>query len=583
MPSGHVSCALLRVLMLLFGVVGTASCSSTSALVDIWPVRTDADTVSATDARLADGADGVLKLIAAKGEVASASVAFRAAGAPVTVRVQTGNAIAEKVGSEFSSLNVDAHYVKHWFQGEPGWQSHRLTKSRAVRLVPELLLKNPELVRVDRARRVNNVLVETDAGPRYRPTATGQTFTGPHILPQDFSVLPDASALQPIAVPPGMSQQVWLTFRIPREQAAGVYSGAIEIQTEDGRVSARLPYELEVLPFELDPPTLLYGMYYRGQLQPGAIGISSELKSAKQLAIELSDIADHGFAFATQFQGNFNPVSRARLAQLRSAQQSNAYRDIYDQMGFTREAVFLFGIGTAKAAASPKVTRRTVSEYQARGYDHVYFAGRDEAKGEALKAQREAWSTLRQLGARVIATNNRHDLLDNGMGDALDVAVLARDFDPAEARQLRAQGVRRVLSYSHPQTATEDPTEYRRNYGFGLVAADYDGALLYAYQHSFGSIWDDVDHTVFRDHNLTYPTTDGVIGTVAWEGVRQAINDARYMATLERLAAESSTGDSTLYRQVAELKTALRNDNNWQPDEVRGRIVSLIRRALGEQ
>ena len=32
---------------------------------------------------------------------------------------------------------------------------------------------------------------------------------------------------------------------------------------------------------------------------------------------------------------------------------------------------------------------------------------------------------------------------------------------------------------------------------------------------SFGSIWNDFDHPTYRDHNLTYPTIDDVIDTIA--------------------------------------------------------------------
>ena len=56
--------------------------------------------------------------------------------------------------------------------------------------------------------------------------------------------------------------------------------------------------------------------------------------------------------------------------------------------------------------------------------------------------------------------------------------------------------------------------------------------MNYAYQHAFGHIWNDFDSTKFRDHVFAYPTTDGVIDTIQWEGFREAVDDIRYLTIL---------------------------------------------------
>ncbi|TFH06713.1 MAG: DUF4091 domain-containing protein, partial [Nitrosomonadales bacterium] len=62
------------------------------------------------------------------------------------------------------------------------------------------------------------------------------------------------------------------------------------------------------------------------------------------------------------------------------------------------------------------------------------------------------------------------------------------------------------------------------------------GAMNYAYQHEFGqSLWNDFDDasaTHARDHVFAYPTSDGVIDTIQWEGWREGVDDTRYLATL---------------------------------------------------
>jgi hypothetical protein len=60
--------------------------------------------------------------------------------------------------------------------------------------------------------------------------------------------------------------------------------------------------------------------------------------------------------------------------------------------------------------------------------------------------------------------------------------------------------------------------------------------MNFAYQYPFGAAWNDFDSPKrdkdYRDHMFTYPTSDGVIGTVQWEGFREGVDDTRYLATL---------------------------------------------------
>ena len=64
--------------------------------------------------------------------------------------------------------------------------------------------------------------------------------------------------------------------------------------------------------------------------------------------------------------------------------------------------------------------------------------------------------------------------------------------------------------------------------------------MPYAYQHCFGSCWNDTDHPTYRDHNLTYPTVNGSIPTLAWEGLREGVDDVRYVEALQRKILSSS-------------------------------------------
>ena len=167
------------------------------------------------------------------------------------------------------------------------------------------------------------------------------------------------------------------------------------------------------------------------------------------------------------------------------------------------------------------------------GVANAYFCGIDEADGDLLKTQRQAWDAVHAAGGKMWAASWRDDLLD-AMGGLLDLAVLSRQCR-GQITAWHELGVR-VWLYSNPNVGPEYPETFRRNYGLILLEEGWDGCCPYAYQHGFGkSIWDDFDSEKYRDICFTYPTIDGVIDTIQWEGFREGITDVRYAATLLKL------------------------------------------------
>ena len=67
-----------------------------------------------------------------------------------------------------------------------------------------------------------------------------------------------------------------------------------------------------------------------------------------------------------------------------------------------------------------------------------------------------------------------------------------------------------------------------------------------------------MDHPKYRDHNLTYPTADGVIDTLAWEGFREAVDDVRYLTTLEKLLSNVSTNSTPAADQARSFLSTLK-------------------------
>lgn len=136
----------------------------------------------------------------------------------------------------------------------------------------------------------------------------------------------------------------------------------------------------------------------------------------------------------------------------------------------------------------------------------------------------------------------------------------------------------RYLATLTPKCGVEEPETYRRNYGLLLWQKDYDGAMDWAYQGGFGSIWNDFDNPNWRDHVFAYPTIDGVIDTIQWEGWREGVNDIRYLTTLLDLIEEAKVnGKDTSYAEswLNDLKSSDLTQENL--DVVCSEMIDHIR------
>ncbi len=455
---------------------------------------------------------------------------------------------------------VDVKYVKVWYQA--GRSIHDL---RNKQLVPELLLNDPALVRVDFDTEENYLRSTAADGAESYMLASD-----PDVATNELAgVRPiDAETLQPIDLPTLQLQQYWVTVHLPEDAAPGAYAGALVVSS-DGNPDVRVPLQVSVHPFELADAPLTYSVYYRAKLhESGEPTITSEQRSDEQYLAEMRDCQAHGVLHPTLYQG-YDEVLLPKALELRA------------EAGLATDRLFSLGLGTGAAqdqAGIDVLVGRLRDEWlpmaERFGYDELYIYGIDEAKGERLAAQRAAWKAVQEEGAFTFVACYYGTF--EAMGDLLDVAVLARKPDPDEAAKFHGVGSE-AFTYAFPQVGPEEPETFRRNYGLVLWQAGYDGAMDYAYQHGFGHVWNDFDSNRYRDHNFTYPTVNGIVDTVQWEGFREAVDDTRYMATL--LAAIEGCDDAQVKAEAQAWVDAL--DPQRDLDEVRAEMVGLIQRCLG--
>lgn len=472
-----------------------------------------------------------LGMTAARGSFESASVIVQALRDLKGARLEVGDLRHEDGRTRISAGQMDVRIVKCWYQSPRAWVDISQTAGAPV-LVPELLLHDDALVRVDTATQKNRIRLSKPEGDVY-VDATDRMFPGaPGGRPVSAAAAPvcDASVLCPVDIPSGEVRQYWLTMHVPTNAVAGVYSGEMRV-VEGSAARAVVPLRVTVLPFELPMPrtrhdparAFISSIYYRGRLNLADFPegtLTSEAKSPAQMRAELRDMFEHNIHDPAVYQPEEGLDAVLRLR---------------NEAGMAGLPLFWVGGGTgaprspaALARLKERVTRAKalVAPF---GVTELYMYGTDEARGDALLIQRDAWSAVHEAGAKVFVAGYKGQV--KVVGDLLDAQIQAGGPDPDEVRAWHAAG-HRIFCYANPQTGPENPEVFRRNYGFLLWKSDYDGAMTYAYQHGFGGIYDDADHASYRDHVFSYPTSDGVVPTLAIEGYREGIDDIRYATLL---------------------------------------------------
>jgi hypothetical protein len=508
--------------------------------------------------------DNTIRVSACRGEFEPASFVIR----PTENIDRLTVSVTDLQGLGSSVLpkdTVDIRIVKCWYQS--GISNNKGPKT----LVPDLLLKDDGLVRVDIASESNYLRVTLGNRKQYVNATTLGTS-----LPRS-ALVNDAKTFQPFAVAANTNKQIWLTVAVPLAASSGDYKGTISVRGSEGKVLATINVVLTVLPFDLAAPAIDYGIYYVGQLKQGTVsGINASDKSHAQYTAEMQNMLDHGVKYPTLFEPPSKMLGQA--LQIRKG------------VGLPADKIYIFGVETgAKSYTDPKALSRLARDVTAyknilSGYDYkeLYIYGRDEARGPQLTAQRPAWELAHGLGVKVFAAcyptvwdvNSGYGAgAPSLVGDLLDLPVLGGGLQPQEVETWHKLS-KKVFIYGNPHAGIEDPDVYRRNYGLAAICNGYDGVMDFAYQDDFGAdIWNDFSSSPLpgmakqRSELYAYPTSDGVIDTIAWEGFREGVDDVRYLTTLAKTSGVSN------YKSICK-SLSLDGDLNSVRRAIINRIIS---------
>ncbi len=502
--------------------------------------------------------DAPCAIVAARGEYEGGSFVLRSDADLGRVGMRVGD-LRNENGDVFPSKELDLTTVKVWYQNSNAWVSY--FQDPRLRLCPELLLHDEDLVKVDEVKRGNWARVTAADGSVSYFWLTAPR--GVHKRDVDFGAgriddaflcmqpgFADAPTFAGATLEKGRNKQFMLTAHVGRETKPGLYTGKIDVVAESGALLHEVPVRLRVLDFELPAPKTYHDVekdfmsffceYVSIEWILCSNGNDPEL-AERQLEAILADFVRHN-----ETTPSFG--------------ESLKYREIAQRVGMDYKGALMGSMKCADNADARYAARNT-----ARALDKALGSHRgmmltwgDEYRLHVLRAIRDMVEIYHDEGF-TFAVNSQ-----SGYAGGANLADLWwPPFSPdhrtaakvAKYNETAPDG--RMGWYASQHVGAENPAFVRRQYGMGPYLAGY--GCNYNYAHHLQG-WNDTEAGLYRPMNFVYGAGHGCVDTLAWEGFREAIDDIRYATLLKTTALRLVKDGSTEARYAARIALKLLAD-----------------------
>ena len=454
-------------------------------------------------------------------------------------------------GATIPASAADFALVKCWYRADGRWRTSWAGNTGKPTLVNDLILHDDGLVRVvesdDVAERTVLVRIDYPEGPVYvdmrKHGGPGENFN------HGLHPIRDAKRFVPFDLKKDRFQQYWLTWRVPKTAKPGVYRGRLTV-SEAGAKLTEIPLELEVYPFELplarthyDTSRPFISAWMGTPSLAGELARGKDLASAeRRVRAVYRSLAEHN-AHCPSGPGEFKACSTDDLAVrslIMMRQEGMAVRALINGPAF--DWGYSVGDGPKDANALTQATNRydRLVRLQAEVYDrflghrNCYFSSMDECGTWFNRRSYPFWGILHRHGFEAWTDyGNERDIgWSVGMNDV-----------PAGARHQTAwawhKAGAKAVTYAGPFTGPLCPDIWRRTKGLRYYYADFDGHHEYCF-YCGDNPWNDFSFRgSYSQFVIVYPTYDGLIASLAWEGVREGLDDIRYLSLL-KLRAEAA-------------------------------------------
>ena len=485
-----------------------------------------------------------------------------------------GQFVSEK-GDVFPADALDLTVVKVWYQNKNGWFSY--FADTGMKLCPELLLHDEDLIRVDTEKEANYARITAADG------ATAEWWLNP---PHDKKPFPsmrpgfaDAKSIRPVELEKDVSKQFFLTAHVTPGTPAGIYRGSVAFGD-----AFSVPVSIRVLDFDLPKPmayvhpemdfrVCAYDYVARGQIME-LNGEDEELMWRQMEAI-LENFVAHGQDMKwVRCKTGSEEAERTIGLMKKVGMRTDVLVGPVDYKWQERDAV----------AARERADRIVAYYDKNHGHHNVYCGYGDEPGTRFFPENRPVFDAYQAAGIKFIIASHEH-IFDQA-GFRWDWHNAPRDPADASAPSVWNQmGTNTYCAwYANQHVGAENPEFNRRQNGLAAYLSGYSALCNYA--HHLGP-YNDHSET-YKPMVFAYGTADGVIDTLQWEGFREGVDDIRYATLMMSLAREAEASADIAVRHLAgkaKLFLARFEKKTGDLNAARGemvRFIEALRAALGK-
>ncbi|HOS43736.1 MAG TPA: hypothetical protein PK794_08605, partial [Armatimonadota bacterium] len=521
--------------------------------------------------------NGALRIVAARDEFEPASFLLYAFDARPAVAL-TPSPLRGPNGAVIPADQLDLKVVKVWFQNGNGWTSY--FADAGLKLTPELLLHDENMVKVDTDAVANYARVRDGAGERFVWISAPRRIEAKAFDPVR-AAFADAAALQPVALHAGEFKQFFLTAHVPADQPPGVYTGTVTV-AERRRTLTEIPLALRVLPFTLPLPRTYFDLDREMVISfMGGATLSSmrALYGDEALARERY----RQYLINQRNHGIFHPC----------VDQDEENFALLQALGFPTKPVMMgksflpwygknFGgrLTFDERMAAKKAAKRCADYYtHLVGHTDVLTSYGDEQGAAFVATHRDALACYAEYGIKIGCAG--HEALLYKGGYLYDIHPMGGEPDAVERiRPWNEMGDKYVGFYASQHTGAENPQFIRRQHG--LLGYLNNLSMVFNYAFALGP-WNDLDGEVYKPMVVAYLNRGGLVDTLQWEGFREGVDDMRYATRLKLLARDAIVSGTTarlLEGKKALHYLALLNGAEMDLDVVRAEMIDRILRLM---
>jgi hypothetical protein len=403
------------------------------------------------------------------------------------------------------------------------------------------------------------------------------------------------------------SRQFWLTVKVPKDQAPGLYEGTVRIASNGAEV-ATVPLQVQVLPLTMERGNFTFTFYYYGLLGKGQVGGVTKdpaviEKTDRRYEADLKLMSEYGLTSVFIYDGAEHKQSADGMVTEYDFSNIRKALELRKKYGLTGRTVLAGGSWHTKPIDT--LYRRTYEELTASpvfqhnwtlfgkgfteianelGFEHAYVYGLDEPgydpTGKKMKIQKLIceWATQADFQICSAITLPAAETIK----DILAVANLDGPSAVIGAQRRKIPLPGEAWLYTHPE---EHPTYDRLFAGLFVWYGGYTGAASWIYQlvHR-GEGWDDWGQNPqgYRKQSYAYPGETAPVPTRQLAGVREGADDVKYLEMLENRVKALAENQGELDEATRKAWQTANKLINEAPKQFHGTGASLHEKVDGQ-